>query len=192
MQWPLLTTVALALVAALAMHRLDPPPRPGAVSHTLVAAHQARPAPEWTNDTWLNTNQALSLTALRGRVVLLEFWTFACYNCTNTVPALRTLHARYAERGLAVVGMHTPEFPPFGGEHDTTNVRRALTRYDITWPNAMDNDRATWKRYGIRYWPSLVLIDKRGNIRYEEFGEVHVGDKRYDAWEARIEALLAE
>ncbi len=88
--------------------------------------------------------------------------------------------------------MHDPEFPPSGGEHDKSNVQRALLDHGIRYPNAQDNDHATWNLYGIRYWPSFVLIDRKGNIRYEGYGEFHVGDKWYEQWDARIRELLAE
>lgn len=150
------------------------------------------PAPAWKNSSWLNTDRPLTLDSLRGRVVLLNFWTFTCYNCTSTVPALVDLDARFRVRGLVVIGMHDPEFPPSGGEHDRANVQSALVRHGITYPNAQDNDHATWNLYGIRYWPSFVLIDRKGNIRYEGYGEFHVGDQRYQQWDARIKELIAE
>jgi hypothetical protein len=99
---------------------------------------------------------------------------------------------RYRPEGLTLIGIHTPEFPPYAGEHDRSNIARALARYGITYPNAQDNDRRTWDRYGIRYWPSFMLIDKGGRIRYEGAGEFHVGDRTYRVWEHRIQALLAE
>jgi thiol-disulfide isomerase/thioredoxin len=167
--------------------------RQGDARATLLPRDDVRgPAPAWRNDTWLNSSSPITLESLKGRVVLLNFWTYACYNCTNTVPALTALDAKYRSRGLSLLGIHTPEYPPHGGEHDTINVRKALTRQQITYPNAMDNDRATWRLYGIRYWPSLVLIDKQGRIRHEGYGEVHVGDRWYADWERRIEQLLAE
>lgn len=156
------------------------------------AAVPPKQAPPWSNASWLNANAPVTLASLEGRVVLLNFWVFTCYNCTNTVPALVALDAKYRERGLTIIGIHTPEFPPYGGEHDRANVARALERYSIAYPNAQDNDRATWRLYGIRYWPSYVLIDKRGRIRYESAGEFHRGDAEHHAWERRIEALLAE
>jgi thiol-disulfide isomerase/thioredoxin len=151
-----------------------------------------RPAPAWDNTSWLNTDTPVRLDQLRGRVVLLNFWVFTCGNCTRTVPSLVKLDSRYRPEGLTLIGIHTPEFPPYAGEHDKGNVAKALVRYDITYPNAQDNDRRTWDRYAIRYWPSFVLIDKRGRIRYEGAGEFHVGDRTYRAWEQRIQTLLAE
>ncbi len=151
-----------------------------------------RPAPEWKNTSWLNTDRPLPLASLKGRVVLLNFWVFTCYNCTNTVPALKVIDQEYRSRGLTLIGIHTPEFPPYGGEHDMNNVSVALRKQGIEYPNALDNDLATWNLYGIRYWPSFVLIDKQGRIRYEGYGEFHVGDRSHREWNRRIETLLAE
>jgi thiol-disulfide isomerase/thioredoxin len=107
--------------------------------------------------------------------VLLNFWTFPCYNCRNAVPSLVAFDSVYRARGLTVVGIHTPEFPPYAGEHDAANVTRALRELGIAYPNALDNDRATWDLYRIRYWPSYVLIDRHGQIRYEGYGVSHRG-----------------
>ena len=151
-----------------------------------------RPAPDWSNRSWLNTDHPLTLSELKGRVVLLNFWVFTCYNCTNTVPSLVDFDRKYRQRGLTLVGIHTPEFPPYAGEHDRGNVERALKKYGIEYPVAQDNDTRTWDLYGIRYWPSFVLIDKRGDIRYEGYGEFHLNDGSYRTWDARIRELLAE
>ncbi|HEX4575320.1 MAG TPA: hypothetical protein VH158_09325, partial [Gemmatimonadales bacterium] len=91
-----------------------------------------------------------------------------------------------------IIGIHTPEFPPYAGEHDKGNVARALGRQGITYPNAQDNDRRTWDAYGIRYWPSFVLIDRQGTIRYTGYGEFHRDDPDFQTWDARIARLLAE
>jgi thiol-disulfide isomerase/thioredoxin len=151
-----------------------------------------QPAPAWHNRSWLNANHPLTLEELRGRVVLLNFWVFTCYNCTNTVPSLVDFDRKYRDRGLTLIGIHTPEFPPYAGEHDRGNVEWALAQYDIRYPNAQDNDSRTWDLYGIRFWPSFVLIDKRGNVRYEGAGEFHLNDRNYRLWQRRIEGLLAE
>ncbi|HKW39858.1 MAG TPA: redoxin domain-containing protein [Gemmatimonadales bacterium] len=150
------------------------------------------PAPELTNTSWLNSDQPLRLAALRGRVVLLNFWVFTCGNCTRTVPSLVDFDGRYRDRGLTVIGIHTPEFPPYAGEHDQGNLARALARHGIAYPNAQDNDRTTWNAYGIRYWPSFVLIDKRGTIRYTGYGEFHLGDGEFRTWDGHIRELLSE
>jgi thiol-disulfide isomerase/thioredoxin len=155
-------------------------------------AEGRRPAPEWANRSWLNTDHPLTLSELRGRVVLLNFWVFTCYNCTNTVPSLVDFDRKYRSQGLTLIGVHTPEFPPYAGEHDRGNVERELRKYGIEYPIAQDNDTRTWDLYGIRYWPSFVLIDKRGNIRYEGYGEFHLNDGSYRTWDERIRGLLAE
>lgn len=153
-----------------------------------------RPAPEWRNTRWLNTASggAVSLASLRGRVVLLNFWTFTCWNCTNTVPSLVDFDRKYRDQGLTIIGIHRPEFPPYAGEHDPDNVAKALAKYHIEYPNALDNDHATWDLYDIMYWPSFVLIDKRGTIRFEGAGEFHLDDAAYSEWDGRIRRLLAE
>ncbi len=149
-------------------------------------------APELANTSWLNADHPLRLAELRGRVVLLNFWVFTCYHCTNTVPSLVEFDRRYRDTGLELIGIHTPEFPPYAGEHDKGNVARALARLGITYPNAQDNDRRTWDAYGIRFWPSFVLIDKQGNIRFTGYGEFHLNDADFHTWNGRIQVLLAE
>ena len=157
-----------------------------------AAGSQVRPAPPWKKRSWLNTDRPLAIEQLRGRVVLLNFWVFTCSNCTNTVPSLVEFDRRYRDQGLTIIGVHTPEFPPYAGEHDRANVERALRRYGIAYPNTQDNDSRTWDLYDIRYWPSFVLIDKRGDIRYEGYGEFHLNDGSYRTWDGRIRELLAE
>ena len=141
-------------------------------------------APELQNEIWLNTDQPLRLAELRGKVVLLEMWTFGCINCQRVVPYLRDWHDRFKAGGLVVIGNHYPEFRH---ERDLSNLRAALTELDISYPVAQDNDRATWTAYRTRFWPTLFLIDKRGQIRY-----THIGEGHYAETESAIEALLAE
>ena len=162
------------------------------VALTPAVPSSGSPAPELTNTSWLNADHPLRLVELRGRVVLLNFWVFTCYNCTNTVPSLVEVDQRYRDRGLTLIGIHTPEFPPYSGEHDKGNLARALAKHGIAYPNAQDNDRRTWNAYGIRFWPSFVLIDKRGIIRYTGYGEVHLDDADFRSWDGRIRELLAE
>lgn len=157
-----------------------------------VELREGTPAPELTNTSWLNADHPLRLKELRGRVVLLNFWVFTCYNCTNTLPSLIEYDRRYRDQGLTLIGIHTPEFPPYSGEHDKGNLMRALANDGISYPNAQDNDRRTWDDYGIEFWPSFVLVDKQGSIRYTGYGEFHLNDADFRTWDRRIRQLLAE
>jgi thiol-disulfide isomerase/thioredoxin len=187
--------VALATATAVAgagAFALDAAAQGSARTPLMTAPAGRRPAPAWRNTSWLNAAAPVTLESLRGRVVLLNVWVFTCYNCTNTVPSLVDFDRKYRDQGLTIVGIHTPEFPPYAGEHDKANVQRALERYGIRYPNAQDNDDRTWNLYDIRYWPSFVLIDRRGDIRYQGYGEFHLNDGSYRTWEQRIRELLAE
>jgi thiol-disulfide isomerase/thioredoxin len=136
-------------------------------------------------DPWLNTpdGEPLRLAALRDRVVLLEFWTFACVNCQRTLPFLRGMHDQF-QPDLAVVGVHSPEFR---FERSVRNVERAVREYGLEYPVGLDNDFVAWNAYGNRYWPTMLLIDRAGQIRYTQIGE---GD--YGGTETAIRALIAE
>jgi len=140
-------------------------------------------APEITNDTWLNA-QPMSLSALRGKVVMVEFWTFGCYNCRNVEPYVKEWHRKYAGQGLVIIGVHSPEFRY---EHDIEKVREYVSKHDIQYAVAIDNDFSTWNRFGNRYWPAMYLIDKGGVIRY-----VRIGEGGYTETERLIRTLLAE
>lgn len=142
------------------------------------------PAPEVSNDTWLNVDSPLRLADLRGKVVIVEMWTFGCINCQNVMPSLKDWHNKYAEQGLVIIGNH---FPEFGYEADLANLQDAVSRFGIEYPVAQDNDGATWRAYRNHYWPALYLIDKQGRIRY-----VHIGEGRYAETEENIKALLEE
>lgn len=142
------------------------------------------PAPELENEVWLNTDRPLRLAELRGKVVLLDMWTFGCINCQRVIPYLRDWHEAYADQGLVVIGNHYPEFDY---ERDLENLKEALVRLEVPYPVAQDNDRETWSAYSNRYWPTLYLIDKAGHIRF-----THIGEGRYAETEAAIQTLLAE
>lgn len=142
------------------------------------------PAPELTNKVWLNTDEPLKLADLRGQVVLLEMWTFGCYNCKNVIPHLREWYDQYAEDGLVVIGNH---FPEFDYERDIDNLRNAIQDLEIEYPVAIDNDGETWRAYNNRYWPTLYLIGKNGHIRF-----VHIGEGAYTETESVIQYLLSE
>jgi thiol-disulfide isomerase/thioredoxin len=122
-------------------------------------------APRLIGGPWLNGEPVADW---RGRVTLVEFWTYSCVNCLRTLPALRAWHARYAAHGLTIVGIHTPEFP---FEHDPANVARALRDLGIAYPVVLDNDRALWSAFANRYWPHRYLIDPTGRIRHDYAGE---------------------
>jgi len=142
------------------------------------------PAPELQNEIWLNTSEPLRLANLRGKVVLLDMWTFGCINCRNVIPSLRGWHNKYNDQGLVVIGNHYPEF---SYEEDLGLLKQALIELDVPYAVAQDNDRLTWSAYNNRYWPTLYLIDKNGNLRY-----THIGEGRYAETEAAIVALLNE
>jgi cytochrome c biogenesis protein CcdA/thiol-disulfide isomerase/thioredoxin len=128
------------------------------------------PAPEFTNPgMWFNTDGASpTMQSLRGRVVLVDFWTYTCINCIRTLPRVESLYEDYEKDGLTVVGVHTPEFP---FEHDSGNVAQAVRDNHLTYPVVQDNDYGTWDAYGNQYWPAEYLIDADGNVRYYHFGE---------------------
>ena len=191
----LAAAAAITLVGALALDGAARSAASAQARNPLTGERATvRPAPAWRNSSWLNTpdERPVTLASLQGRVVLLNFWTFTCWNCTGAIPSLVQFDHQYRDQGLTIIGIHRPEFPPYGGEHDKANVANALRKYHIDYPNAQDNDHATWDLYDIQYWPSFVLIDRRGNIRYEGAGEFHVGDPTHQEWDGRIRALLAE
>lgn len=141
------------------------------------------PAPDITNKVWLNT-EPQHLADLKGKVVMVEFWTFGCFNCRNVEPYVKAWHKQYVARGLVIIGVHSPEF---GFERDIENVKRHIREHDIQYAVAIDNDFSTWNRYGNHYWPAMYLIDKKGIIRYTRFGEGGYGET-----ERMIQRLLAE
>ena len=143
-------------------------------------------APNFTGtEKWFNTGgKKLTLSALRGKVVLVDFWTYTCINCIRTLPFVEAWYARYHDRGLEVVGVDTPEFD---FEKDAGNVADATRQNGLRYPVAQDNDYGTWNAYGNQYWPAEYLIDARGNVRYTHFAE---GD--YGKTENAIRSLLEE
>ena len=141
-------------------------------------------APELAGlSTWINS-KPLTLRQLRGKVVLVDFWTYSCINCLRTLPHVKAWYRTYDKDGLVVLGVHTPEF---AFEHVPSNVRGAVRRLGVTYPVALDNDYKTWNAFRNQYWPAKYLIDRRGHLRY-----VHFGEGEYDTTEARIRTLLGE
>lgn len=140
-------------------------------------------APDLAAGEWINS-EPLTLTGLRGRVVLIEFWTFGCYNCRNTLPYVKGWDARYRAKGLTVIGVHSPEFDE---ERKIEHLRRQVASLGITYPVVTDNDFRTWKAYGVEAWPTILLLDKQGRIRWRRVGEGGYGEA-----ERLIQKLLAE
>jgi cytochrome c biogenesis protein CcdA/thiol-disulfide isomerase/thioredoxin len=141
-------------------------------------------APDFRKITrWLNT-PPLSMQRLRGKVVLVDFWTYSCVNCIRTLPHLKAWDAAYRSKGLVIVGVHTPEF---AFERVPGNVQRAVEKFGIRYPVALDNAYATWNAYHNEYWPAEYLIDRRGRLR-----RVHFGEGQYDETERAIRQLLGE
>jgi len=143
------------------------------------------PAPEFTGiSKWLNTDKLLTMRQLRGKVVLIDFWTYTCINCIRTLPHVTSWYDKYKNRGLVVIGVHTPEFE---FEKNTDNVLNAIKQFNIHYPVAQDNAYATWNVYNNQYWPAEYLIDAKGAIR-----RTHFGEGEYDQTEQAIQALLNE
>jgi thiol-disulfide isomerase/thioredoxin len=132
---------------------------------------------------WLNSSP-LTLASLRGKVVMVEFWTYSCSNCIANLPYVNRWHAQYKSSGLVVVGIHTPEFP---FEKDAGNVATAVKRFAIEYPVAQDNRYTTWTAFSNKYWPAIYLIDRNSHIRYKHFGE-----GQYRQSEQAIRQLLDE
>ena len=133
---------------------------------------------------WLNVPAPLSILKLRGKIVLVDFWTYTCINCVRTLPHLTTWYERYKKDGLVIVGVHTPEF---AFERETQNVKNAIKQFNITYPVVQDNDYKTWGIYQNQYWPAEYLIDAKGHIR-----RTHFGEGGYDHMEEAIRVLLKE
>ena len=157
----------------------------------LTAAHKITPAtgnektvPEIRGiASWINS-EPFTFEQQRGKVVLVDFWTYTCVNCIRTLPYLKAWHEKYADKGLVIVGVHTPEFD---FEKDRDNVIEATEGFGLKWPIAQDNDFKTWRAFNNRYWPAKYLVDKDGLIRYTHFGE-----GAYDETELWIRGLLEE
>ena len=147
---------------------------------------RARAGGRGTSSTWVNTRRTRRphVAGLRGRVVLLDFWTYSCINCLRTLPHLEAWDRAYRATGLTIVGVHSPEF---AFERVPDNVRAAVKRLGVRYPVALDNDFATWRAYSNQYWPAKYLIDRNGRLRFHHFGE-----GTYEDTERRIRALLGE
>jgi len=172
-----MTSSAAAMAGAPAMMAAN-------VAHGEAALPVEGKLPELSGATaWLNS-PPLTSAALRGKVVLIDFWTYSCINCIRTLPYVKAWYDKYRDLGLEVIGIHTPEF---AFEKRLGNVRRAVADLGVEYPVAVDNDYALWRAFGNRFWPAHYLVDASGQIRYTHFGE-----GEYDATERAIQQLLAE
>lgn len=152
-------------------------------SSTAFKSSESAAAPDLASGNWINS-EPLKLKDLRGRVVLIEFWTFGCINCRNTLPFIKSWHDRYQDKGLTVVGVHSPEFDE---ERDVEKVRSEVASLGIRYAVVTDNDYQTWNAYNVEAWPTAFLLDKQGRIRWK-----HVGEGDYAEAERMIQQLLAE
>lgn len=149
----------------------------------LISPAKAVAAPEFVKGEWINS-EALTLAGLKGKVVYIEFWTFGCYNCINTLPAVKGYDKKFREKGLTVIGIETPEFD---SERVLGNLAAAVKKQGIEYPVLTDYGSKNWENYKVNAWPTIVIIDKQGRVRYR-----HVGEGAYDTQEKVIETLLAE
>jgi thiol-disulfide isomerase/thioredoxin len=152
-----------------------------------AAPPQAPPFPSARAADWIGT--PVSWEGLRGQVVLLDVWTFACGNCRATMPWLKDVRQKYAARGLTLVGVHTPEMI---FERERPKVEAEVKRQGLDYPHLLDNDSAYWNALGTQAWPTVYLVDRCGRLRDRHVGEVHSGAESGRRVEARIEELLAE
>lgn len=157
------------------------------VSKTLMGhSNLDRKAPELTGIAGWYNSEPLTLESLLAekKVVLIDFWTYACINCQRSIPHVVEWYEKYKDQGLVVIGVHTPEFR---FEKDRSNIEAEIAKYPITYPVALDDDYKTWRAYQNHYWPAIYLVDINGNIVYRHFGE-----GAYDVTEAKIVELLEQ
>lgn len=144
------------------------------------------PAPEFVGlENWMNSKgKPVTLAELKGKVVIVDFWTFGCINCQRTLPHMNDLYTKYHNKGLEIIGVHTPEFD---SERTTANVKKAIKRENIKFIVAQDNQNKTWNAYRNRYWPEFYFIDRKGVIRH-----THIGEGGYENSDLVVAKLLAE
>jgi thiol-disulfide isomerase/thioredoxin len=176
----LLTLIVLLIVSFLVVVQFSPSLTRGEPT----TSSDRRTAPEFQGiSTWLNS-QPLTMENLRGKVVLVQFWTYSCINCVRTLPYVTKWYDTYKDKGFVVIGVHTPEF---AFERETANVETAIKRFGIKYPVAQDNQYRTWRAFGNQYWPAGYLIDKSGTIVATQFGEGN-----YQQTENTIARLVGE
>jgi thiol-disulfide isomerase/thioredoxin len=156
----------------------------GTITKVQIDKTRLKAAPELAKISGYINSKPFTLADLRGKVVLVDFWTYSCINCIRTIPYLNSWYEKYADDGLVIVGVHTPEFE---FEKDHNNVKAAVERFDIKYPVVQDNEKQTWNAFENRYWPRKYLIDSEGYIRYD-----HIGEGSYTETEKVIQSLLTE
>lgn len=156
----------------------------GTAESSLHFTNRTNTAPEIKAEEWINSDTELTLKSLKGNVVLIEFWTFGCNNCTNTIPKLKEWYNTYKSDSFEIIGIHCPEFER---ERNLENVKEAVEELDIKYPVAIDNAFYNWYNYNVHAWPTIFLIDKKGKIRYQKIGEGN-----YRKTEEKIKELLEE
>jgi len=172
---------SLALTAAFALW----------FAPTACLAQPPELAPEFTHAAASEriNSPPLAMAQLRGKVVMLEFWTFECVNCLRTLPWLKDAYERYRDRGLVLVAVHTPEF---AHEREPRNVKAAVERLGITYPVMLDTDFSYWRALENRYWPAFYLVDRDGTVRAQAIGELHAGQARAREFERHLEQALSD
>jgi cytochrome c biogenesis protein CcdA/thiol-disulfide isomerase/thioredoxin len=182
-----LTRLSLASTGGLEQHLLDrfhPADQPKRVVLTQTIDVSDSTTPDLSGATaWINS-PPLTLESLRGKVVLVDFWTYSCINCLRTLPYIKAWNEKYKDHGLVIIGVHTPEFP---FEKDESNVRKAVKDLGVTYPVPMDNNYKIWRSFNNQYWPADYFIDATGRVRFHHFGE-----GGYDESEQWIRTLLEE
>jgi thiol-disulfide isomerase/thioredoxin len=157
----------------------------GTQNHFTIDKSQFKKAPEFVGITgYINTPVPIKLADLKGKIILIHFWTYPCINCIHTIPHLNDWYQKYSNKGLVIVGVQTPEF---SDEKNIDNVKGAVNNFKIKYPVILDNNYATWNAYGNNYWPRDYLVDNQGYIRYN-----HIGEGDYAQTEQMIQSLLAE
>ena len=183
-----LAIAAAVIISSIVYLEASKPDFEPAVPQEIVSAENSQYplAPNFAGiHDWINS-EPLSLNDLHqeGKIVLVDFWTYSCINCIRTLPYLKSWHEKYSDKGLVIVGVHSPEF---NFEKKLENVQMAVDKFGIGYAVALDNDHATWNAYQNRYWPRKYLVDKDGRIRYD-----HIGEGAYEETERKIQDLLAE
>ena len=156
----------------------------GTITKVHIDKSQFKQSPELAKISGYINTEPIKIADLRGKVVLVDFWTYSCINCIRTIPYLNAWNEKYANQGLVIIGVHTPEFE---FEKNIDNVKAAVEKFGIKYPVVQDNDRGTWNAFENRYWPRKYLVDDEGFIRYD-----HIGEGSYAETEKVIQSLLAE